>query len=194
MYKRQIEFLGGVKMAGLIHRTAGLVLGVAGLYHLVYLTVLALRRQPMLGMLPSMKDLRDLWGNGAYFLGLAKERPAFSRFAYHEKFDYWAVFWGVAIMFGTGLVRWFPVWFSTWLPASVIEGCEVAHGDEATLAALVLFTWHLYNVHLKPAIFPMNWAWIDGRIEVSLLREEHRAEYEQLTAAGPPATSGKTGK
>jgi cytochrome b subunit of formate dehydrogenase len=179
-----VAAFGGVKTAGLIHRVAGMVMGFAALYHLGYLTVLALRRKMSFGMVPTPKDLRDLIDNVLWFIRARKEPPRFGRFMYAEKFDYWAVFWGVAIMFGTGLVRWFPVWFARWMPASVIEACQIAHGDEATLAALALFVWHLYNVHLRPGVFPMSWVWVDGRIDLETLRHEHRAEYEQLKAAG----------
>jgi cytochrome b subunit of formate dehydrogenase len=179
------NFFGGVRAAGLIHRVAGMVMGLAGLYHLVYLTVLGARRKLPFTMVPSKKDAEDLIGNVAFFLGARPERPRIGRYAYHEKFDYWAVFWGVAIMFGTGLMRWFPVFFARWLPASVIEAAQIAHGDEATLAALVLFVWHLYMVHLKPSVFPMQWTWIDGRIELELLREEHRAEFDALGTGKP---------
>lgn len=179
-----VAALGGVKTASLVHRIAGVTMGVAALYHLVYLTILALRRKMAFSMLPTPRDVRDLVQNVAWFLGIRKEPPRFGRFMYAEKFDYWAVFWGVAIMFGTGLVRWFPVWFAKLVPASVIEACQIAHGDEATLAALALFVWHLYNVHLRPGVFPMSWVWIDGRIGVETLKEEHPLEYEQLEAAG----------
>ncbi|HUJ26322.1 MAG TPA: cytochrome b/b6 domain-containing protein [Myxococcales bacterium] len=182
--KPLISAFGGVASGALIHRIAGVLMGISALYHLAYLTVLAIRNQPFLSMLPGPKDLKDLWGNIRYFFDKTQERPKFGRFMYAEKFDYWAVFWGVAIMFGTGLVRWFPVWFAKWMPASIIESCQIAHGDEATLAALALFVWHLYNVHLRPSVFPMSWVWIDGKIDVHTMKEEHGAEYEELQRKG----------
>ena len=182
--RAMVGFFGGVHTAGLIHRTAGIVMGLASLYHLVYLTVLALKRKPFLSMLPMPRDITDLFGNLAYFFGARKDRPKFERYMYAEKFDYWAVFWGVAIMFGTGLVRWFPVFWSKILPASFIEAAQIAHGDEATLAALALFVWHLYNVHLRPSVFPMSWVWVDGRIDLETLKHEHPAEYERLEKEG----------
>ncbi|MEK6705110.1 MAG: hypothetical protein AABZ06_04930, partial [Bdellovibrionota bacterium] len=115
-----------------------------------------------------------------YFVGLRKERPQFDRFNCREKFDYWAVFWGTAIMVGTGFIYWFPVQFSAWIPSWVINAAQLAHGEEATLAALALFVWHFYNVHMRPSIFPMNWAWLNGRISTEMLYEEHRLEYEKL--------------
>jgi hypothetical protein len=186
-----VALLGGVHKAGLIHRVAGMVMGVAAVYHLGYLTVLAARRESIFGMVPTLRDIKNVYENFSFFLGLRSERPQFARFAYHEKFDYWAVFWGVAIMFGTGLVRWFPVLFAKWMPASIIEACQIAHGDEATLAALALFVWHLYNVHLRPSVFPMSWTWLDGRIETHALQEEHALEYAEMFPE--KKTNGATG-
>jgi cytochrome b subunit of formate dehydrogenase len=99
---------------------------------------------------------------------------------YLEKFDYWAVFWGIVMMVGTGFVFWFPVFFATYAPSWVITSAQIIHGEEATLAITFLFVVHFYNVHLKPSIFPMNWAWLNGRITVANLKHEHPVEYDRL--------------
>ena len=49
-------------------------------------------------MVPTRQDLRDAVQMFSYYLGFAKERPQFGRFSYLEKFDYWAVFWGIAMI------------------------------------------------------------------------------------------------
>ena len=43
--------------------------------------------------------------SGAFFVGLRKEPPRFGRWTYFEKFDYWAVFWGMFIMGGSYYVE-----------------------------------------------------------------------------------------
>jgi cytochrome b subunit of formate dehydrogenase/nitrate/TMAO reductase-like tetraheme cytochrome c subunit len=197
-----IAALGGIHTAQLIHRIAGVLLGAAGLYHLVYLTIYLVRYRWSEGGLfglPMMfgpRDVIEVLQNLAHFFGLRKEKPKFAKYTYVEKFDYWAVFWGVAIMFGTGLVRWFPVWFARWMPADVLEAMQVAHGDEATLCVMALFVWHIYNVHISPRVFPMAWSWLDGRMGYHALREEHRGHFEELFPNGvppepPPAPQAK---
>jgi cytochrome b subunit of formate dehydrogenase len=118
--------------------------------------------------------------NILFMLGLKKERPLFDRFMYLEKFDYWAVFWGIVMMVGTGFVFWFPVFFAKYAPSWIITAAQIVHGEEATLAITFLFVVHFYNVHLKPSIFPMNWVWLNGRITVATLKHEHPVEYERL--------------
>lgn len=177
-----VGFFGGMEGCALVHRIAGIVMLVAAVYHLLYLGLLARRRRLRLTMLPGPKDAVDLLGNLSYFLGKVKHRPRFPRYAYFEKFDYWAVFWGVAIMVGSGLIRWYPDLTTSIFPPFVYEVGLHAHADEALLAALAIFVWHFYNVHLRPQIFPMSWVFITGRMSAAELEEEHGAEYDELVA------------
>lgn len=137
-------------------------------------------------------------GNFAFFLGLRRSRPRFTRYGYLEKFDYWAVFWGMTIMVGTGVVRWFPAEFARIAPAWLYEASNVAHTDEALLASMAIFFWHFYNVHLRPAVFPMSWVFIHGRASVHEMEEAHGAELDELLARAramvPPPGPGEGGK
>ena len=144
--------------------------------------VLLKRRQLSADMLPAPRDAKDLIGNILFFVGLRPERPRFGRYTYFEKFDYWAVFWGVFIMVGSGFIRWFPVETVKWLPAWVYEVGHFAHADEALLAALAIFMWHFYNVHLRPGVFPMSRVFITGRLTLHELEEEHGAQYDEMVA------------
>jgi cytochrome b subunit of formate dehydrogenase len=177
--RKFLALFGGPHGAGLVHRFAAVMIMVSGAYHLFYLGFLASKKALPLSMAPVPKDALDMRDNILFMLGLKKERPQFERFMYLEKFDYWAVFWGIVMMVGSGFVFWFPVFFSRFLPSWILTAAQIIHGEEATLAILFLFTVHFYNVHLKPSIFPMNWAWLNGRITVEALREEHPLEYQR---------------
>ncbi len=176
------SFFGGVRVTPIVHRAAAFLLIAAALYHLAYLAVRISRRELQFSMLPTPRDLKDAYGNIAFFLGLRKDKPKFAKFSYIEKFDYWAVFWGVAIMVASGFVFWFPAAFTRFLPGWIVLGAQLAHGEEATLAALALFVWHFYNVHLRPSVYPMSWTWLDGQIDIEQLREEHGEVYDELLA------------
>jgi cytochrome b subunit of formate dehydrogenase len=180
------QALGGHAVLALVHRIAGCVLIGVSVYHLAYLALRFRRGQLGTSMIPGSKDLTDLVGNILYYLGIRKERPKFGVFTYYEKFDYWAIFWGVPLMAGTGLILWFPELTARLLPGDFITLAFIAHSDEALLAALAIFLWHFYNQHLRPSVFPMSWAWITGRITADALYDEHRGEYERQYGSGPP--------
>jgi cytochrome b subunit of formate dehydrogenase len=178
--KALFKLFGGAQGAALWHRIGAVLIIISAVYHLFYLTFLAAQKRLPISMLPMPRDAQDMRDNILFMLGLKKERPHFDRYMYLEKFDYWAVFWGIVMMVGTGFVYWFPVFFANYAPHWLIGATQIIHGEEATLAILFLFTVHFYNVHLKPSIFPMNWAWLNGRITVEMMKHEHSAEYERI--------------
>ena len=181
--RRFLAIFGGPHAAGVWHRVAAVMIMVSGAYHLVYLTFLAANKRLPMSMLPGPKDALDIRDNLLYMLGVSKRKPRFDRYNYLEKFDYWAVFWGIVMMVGSGLVYWFPVFFAKFLPHWVLASAQIIHGEEATLAILFLFCVHFYNVHLKPSVFPMSWIWLNGKISLEAMRDEHPAEYERTRPA-----------
>ena len=188
-----MAFFGGVETCGLLHRIAGVGLVICSLHHLLYLLNQLRRGTMRWSMLPQLRDVRDVLHNMMYFFGMRKERPRFARFSYFEKFDYWAVFWGCAIMIGSGLLRWFPEVLAEYAPAWAYDIAYIAHTDEALLAALAIFVWHFYNVHLRPAVFPMSWVFLTGRMSLHELREDHREVYDALQDGDADAEEGDQG-
>lgn len=178
-----VRAFGGLEQVAWLHRVAAVGLILACVIHLVYLVILVAKGKLRLSMLPKPKDVGDLLANLAWFLGVRKQRPAYDRFSYFEKFDYWAVFWGCVIMIGSGAVRWFPDVVLQFAPTWVYEVAFLAHTDEALLAALAIFVWHFYNVHLRPAVFPMSWVFLTGRMTLEEHAEEHGAEFAAWQAA-----------
>jgi hypothetical protein len=118
-----------------------------------------------------------------YFLGLGP-RPRFGRWAYWEKFDYWAVFWGVSIIGASGLLLWFPTFFARVLPGWVFNVAIIVHSDEALLAVGFIFTIHFFNGHLRPEKFPMDLVIFTGRVSEEEFRHERALEVARLEARG----------
>ena len=58
------------------------------------------------------KDITELIQTFKWFIGKGP-RPQYGRWTYWEKFDYWAVFWGVSMIGGSGLILWFPEFFTS---------------------------------------------------------------------------------
>ncbi len=177
--------IGGIEMARSIHRFAAAVMIIDFGFHIIYVFYNLIKNRPSLSemrLVPNKKDGQDIIQNLKYFLFLTDERPQFHKFSYIEKFDYWAVFWGMFIMAGSGLVLWFPVEVSKFLPGVVIQIAYVAHSDEALLAFLAIIIWHFYNVHFNPRIWPANNVWFKGTLTEEEMEHEHPLELEEIKA------------
>ena len=125
-------------------------------------------------MVPQLQDGIDIYRNFLWFIGRGP-RPQFDRWTYWEKFDYWAVFWGMLIIGGSGLLLWFPVFFSKLLPGWMFNIAALVHGEEALLAVGFIFTFHFFNGHLRPEKFPMDTVVFTGRISEHELKDERGA-------------------
>jgi hypothetical protein len=111
-----------------------------------------------------------------------------------EKFDYFAVFWGVAIIGGSGLMLWLPTFFAHFLPGWMFNLATIIHADEAVLAMSFIFTIHFFNVHLRPEKFPLDAVMFTGRATVAYMEEEHGAIMHSIEAHQhePPSLSQMT--
>jgi cytochrome b subunit of formate dehydrogenase len=175
------------RMRGLTHRIAGLVLIGIGVYHIVYAALTRDGRRLLKDFLPRLEDMRDLRGTMLYYLGLQEQRPTFARFNYAEKAEYWALVWGLIVMAATGFVLWFNVLATAWFPRWWMDVATAVHFYEAILATLAIVVWHFYQVFFDPDVYPMNWAWWDGKMSLHHYEEEHGRDAVTLLAARPHA-------
>jgi cytochrome b subunit of formate dehydrogenase len=181
--------LGGIRVAGLLHRTFAIILIGVFVVHVARLVARVITHKDYSifwgpsSMVPQPRDLMDLIGHVRWFVGRGP-RPAFERYTYWEKFDYWAVFWGMAIIGGSGLMLWFPEAFARVVPGWVFNIALLIHGEEALLAVGFIFTIHFFNGHLRPEKFPMDMVIFTGSVSESELRHERPAEYERLVRTG----------
>ncbi len=182
--ERVIRLMGGIETTRLIHRTFAVLLILQFLYH--FGALISARRsgreRPPMSL--GLQDVRNVILDMAYLAGLRRERPAHGRFDYRQKFEYWAVVWGTAIMAATGLIMWFPEVLARVVPGVLVPAARVAHGGEALLAIFAVIIWHFYNAHFRPDIFPMDPTTFTGRMELERLRHDHAEEHARLAAAG----------
>ena len=171
---------GGIGAARVLHRAAGLLFALLAFTHLASVAWRAARRRLPLSMVPTRKDFTDAIGMLRFYLGAAAEPPKFDRFDYREKFEYWGLVFGALIMTGTGFVLLFPIAFSKLLAGALIPVAKIAHSQEGLMAFLVVITWHIYNAHLAPEVFPFNPTIFTGRISRAHLRRDHPLEYERM--------------
>jgi cytochrome b subunit of formate dehydrogenase len=168
------------EIRSLAHRIAGVVLITAGLYHMYYIFFVPRGKQLIWDLLPRLQDIRDLRDVALYNLGFSKTKTKLDRFSYVEKAEYWALVWGTVVMAGTGFIMWFD---NTFIDLFTKLGWDIArtiHYYEAWLATLAIIVWHFYFVIFNPNVYPMNLAWIRGKLTEAEMGEEHPLELERI--------------
>jgi cytochrome b subunit of formate dehydrogenase len=189
-----IGLWGGAAKAGIFHRIAAGLLSALFLY-IVWLSLSFLfpKGQGTKGFLgrlfgpdslfPNLKDWEDMKGMFRWFFDRG-EMPRFDRWTYWEKFDFWAVFWGMFAIGGSGLLLWIPEWSSWIVSGWVLNMAALIHSEEALLAALFIFTVHFFNTHFIPTKFPMDRIIFTGRYRLEEMKEQKTLQYERLKAEG----------
>ncbi|HEY4379788.1 MAG TPA: hypothetical protein VGN01_05545 [Acidobacteriaceae bacterium] len=181
--------VGGFGAILFFHKCCAIVLTLAFLYHLkdIATRVLVNKEKGLLwgpnSMVANWKDVQDLVNHLRWFVGLGP-KPKFDRFAYWEKFDYWAVFWGMIVIGFSGYAMWFAPFFARFLPGWALNAVLVVHGEEALLAILFIFSIHFVNTHLRPGSFPMDMVIFTGKETEEEFQKKRELEYERLVAEG----------
>ena len=181
------EFIGGVDVSRVVHRTLAVMMILSMVYHVFTITfgsiVRIAKRQFDLSrtIIPIPKDLTDFKDDLLYFAGRRDQRPEMDKFMYKQKIHYFAAAFGNIVMVVSGSSFLFPDVWAAMLPADVApyfqELMRLSHPHEALLALLVIAFWHWYNVHLAPGRFPMQWTFLTGKITREHQIEEHFLEY-----------------
>jgi len=190
-------FLGGVPAAGGLHRFFALVTFGYFFVHLMSLWGRyrekrlqgrwLLRRERILGpnsLIPRGLDFKHFFQQFGWYVGLRPTPPTFDRWSYFEKFDYWAVFWGVAVIGSSGLLLWFKDYATLLLPGWLLNAAFIVHSEEALLAVGFIFAIHFFNTHLRPESFPIDLVIFTGVLPEREFRLKHPAEFERLQREG----------
>lgn len=185
------KFFGGFESAGYLHRFAATIMIGVFVTHLIDL--FRLKRKEFGSWLKMLKsdnsmifnkrDLKDFIGSLKWFLGKGS-RPQYGRWTYWEKFDYFAVFWGMFVIGSTGLTLWFPEFFTHFIPGWFINVATIIHSDEALLATGFIFTVHFFNTHLRPEKFPMDIVIFSGSMPLEEFKLDRPDEYKKLVESG----------
>jgi cytochrome b subunit of formate dehydrogenase len=180
---------GGFGAILFFHKLCAVVLTLAFLVHVKDLfTRSVVHREKGIfwgpnSMVANWKDVKDLVGHLRWFVGLGP-RPQFGRYAYWEKFDYWAVFWGMIVIGFSGYAMWFAPFFARFLPGWALNAVLVIHSEEGLLAILFIFSIHFVNTHLRPDSFPMDMVVFTGVESEEEFRTKRPQEYEKLVREG----------
>lgn len=185
------HLLGGFESAGYIHRFAAVIMFSVFITHIIDLFIQKKKESKSFfqmifdknGLMFNKKDWLEFKGSMKWFLGFG-DRPLYGRWTYWEKFDYFAVFWGIFVIGSTGLTLWMPEFFTRFLPGWFINVATIIHSDEALLATGFIFTVHFFNTHLRPEKFPMDIVIFSGRMPVDELKLDRPDEYSKLVSGG----------
>lgn len=172
-----INLLGGFEMRTQIHHTAGMIMVLLGIYHVVYHVFVDKDSLLERKIWPTLTDAQDFWKTILFYFG-KDEHPKYGRYSWKEKFDYWGAFWGMVMLCVTGLIMLFPFIAMSYIPYAYVHLATIIHTDEALLATLFIFIVHWWNVHYSPEVFPMSKAWITGTLSEEQMMHEHPLEYE----------------
>ncbi len=184
-----VDLHGGLGVTRFVHRACAIItFGYAG-YHFWFVIKKAFieRDWSVLwganSMMIRKEDFIDAFNMFRWFFYLGP-KPKLDRFTYWEKFDYFAVFWGVPVIGLSGLMLWFPNFFTLFLPGSVLNIAMIVHSEEALLATAFIFAFHFFHNHLRPENFPMDIVMFTGKMRMSWFKEERPVEYERMVADG----------
>ncbi len=182
-------------LRGELHRAAAVVLLAATVYHVIHLAMNGRDRAFLWAMLPKWKDARDLIDVMMFNLGRRKEAPQFAKFNYAEKLEYWAFLWGTVVMAASGFLLWFNNFTLRHFPKWMTDAATAVHWYEALLATFSILLWHFYMVIFDPLVYPMDLAWLNGKVPAEhyehsrpeYLRALRREEAKEATKAGDAA-------
>ena len=183
------KLVGGFGAILFFHKFFALALTVAFLIHVKDIFARSFARHEKgifwgsTSMVANWKDVKDIFGHLRWFVGLGP-RPQFERYAYWEKFDYWAVFWGMIVIGFSGYAMWFAPFFAHFLPGWALNAVLVIHSEEGLLAILFIFSIHFVNTHLRPDSFPMDMVIFTGVESEEEFKHKRPLEYARLAEAG----------
>jgi len=186
---RLAHLFGGVGVTTVIHRIFAVITFGYAAFHLGFIIrrgIIQRDRKIFFGpdsMTPGVRDLIDMRNMIRWFL-YRGPRPRLDRFTYWEKFDYFAVFWGVPIIGLSGLMLWMPQFFTKFLPGWALNVAMLVHSDEALLAIGFIFTFHFFHGHLRPENFPLDPVMFTGRLPMDKFIDERPDQYERLRRSG----------
>ncbi len=187
--KQLARFLGGYETSLLIHETVGLLMMVGFVVHTAWLCSRInwkSLRVSIFGpdsLIPNLQDARHLLQRILWLFGLGSP-PKLDRWAYWEKFDYWAVYWGLPLLAVTGVMLTYPLTTSRLMPGWTLNVAALLHRAEALLAVSYIFLVHFFIGHFRPFSFPMNEAMFSGSVALEEAMEEKPAWVERLKEEG----------
>jgi cytochrome b subunit of formate dehydrogenase len=175
----------------LTHRISAVIMIALSIYHVIYLFVTSRGRDVLKSLLLKWSDIKQVFHNVSYHLGIRKDHPKFENYNYIEKAEYWALIWGTIVMGITGFILWFPTLIGDSAPLWIIKVSETVHFYEAVLASLAIIVWHWFFVMFRPQEYPMSFTCVDGKMTIVHYKEEHKMRFIKVMTEWLELKQGK---
>jgi len=175
---------GGYESCLVVHKYVGLFMLFLFVCHVIYVAFIVFGKKISSddALWPQKRDLGQFFAHLRWMLG--GKAPRFERWGYWEKFDYWAVFWGMVILGATGLMLYSPLDTSRYFKGWSLNVALWVHRIEACLAMLHVFVIHFAIAHLRRHNFPMDRAMFCGDTDLESATEERPAWIARLRTSG----------
>jgi len=170
---------GGIDTIRFIHRFTGVVFLVATISHVAIAAMGIILRRWQPSMVINKNDFMDAIHDIRYYLSMENSPAMCDRYSYKQKFEYWGILTGSLLMLVTGLVLWFPVLVTRFLPGELIPVAKALHSNEALVIVLLIAIWHIYNSIFSPEVFPLDTSIFTGYISRERMIREHPLELAQ---------------
>lgn len=173
-----IWLMGGFEARLWVHRAAAIGLLGAGLLHFLGLFLSERHQRDFREVKPGSSDFRLAWSGLKFAFSGKGEAPRYGWFTPMQKLQYWGVLIGCLLMGISGALLWNPVATLNSFPKWVLDIMLILHATEAQFIFVLFILWHLYDVHVAGGNFPMNPAWLTGKMSEELFAQQHRASWE----------------
>lgn len=175
-----IAMMGGFGGRSVVHRAGAILLLLVAVYHLSASMVSARYQRDLHSSVPRLSDVKAGWAGFLYRTMGRGEPPMYGHYTSMQKFQYWLIFLGCLAMGLSGAVLWSPKASLELFPKSFSDLMLVVHSSQAQFAFILLIAWHLWDVHVIGGNFPMNPAWLTGKMREDLFRAQHGAEWDSM--------------
>ncbi len=152
-----------------IHIIFGFLLVIVILWHILYIIFTIYGHNDFMQMFLRRSELIRISK-----LGFGSGQEPESRFDLQEKVTYWIIGFYILMMIITGLLRYSNRISLEHLPQNMYVVINEIHSIYGLYLGIILISWHLYSIFLKPGHFPGTLSWLNGKVS-----KEERGEVLQ---------------
>ena len=175
------EIWGGLETKRQFHHYFAYIVDFTIVYFIGYLAYkLFIRKEKLRAMLPSFKDIKDLFDMNLYIFGLRKEEPKYNRYTFGQKLDFYLIVISIPILSLTGLSMHYTSISEPILTSTGIALAAVIHRSVAIFLVWFVLSVHFYYAHLAPGLFPVNTVILTGKMSKSRYQAMFPLDKERL--------------